>query len=144
VGAAAYAYKPQLRSPLDQQETRSRRQRRRRVKIVGSARKFVYCAIPLALLLLYVGLMAGLTVQTYRLSADQRAHATLLDRNNSLRSSVAQLESVERLQAVARRLHMTEPHQVAFITTPEPPQAVERPFALFVQIAAITRWFGVR
>jgi cell division protein FtsB len=144
MAAAAYAYKPQLGSPIDPLETHSRRKRRRRVKLVGNARTLIFCVIPLFLLLLYVGLMAGLTAQTYRLNTDQRMHATLMERNNALRSRVAQLESVDRLEAVARRLHMSEPNKVAFITTPAPPRPVVRAFALFARIIGVTRWFGAR
>ena len=144
MAAAAYTYKPQLRSSIDQLETHSRRRRRRRVQIAGNARKLIFCVVPLVLLLLYVGLMAGLTAQTYRLNADQRVHAILLERNTALRSHVAQLESVDRLEAVARQLHMTEPNKVAFITTPATPQPAVRAFALFARILGVTRWFGVR
>ncbi len=144
MGAAAYAYKPQFESALDGRETHSRRKRRRRVKVVGAARKLVYGVLPLVLILLYVGLMAGLTAQTYKLAADQRVHASLTERNNALRSRVAQLESVDRLQAVARQLHMTEPRKLAFVTTPSAAQPVVHTFALFARILGVTRWLGVR
>jgi len=144
MGAAAYAYKPQLGSSIDEQETDSRRKRRRRVKIAGSARRLIYCVVPLALILLYVGLMAGLTAQTYRLAAEQRLHSTLIERNNALRSQVAQLESVDRLESVARSLHMTEPNKVAFVSTKPPLQPAAHPFVLFARIVAVTRLFGVR
>src|ERR1700680_229647 len=114
MAAAAYAYKPQLRSSIDPLETNSRRKRRRRVKIAGNARTLIFCVIPLVLLLTYVGLMAGLTAQTYRLNADQRAHATLVERNNALRRRVAQLESVERLEAGARQQHQTQTRNIVF------------------------------
>jgi hypothetical protein len=144
MGAAAYAYKPQLGSTIDPQETHSRRKRRHRVKLAGFARRLVYCVIPLVLVLLYVGMMAGLTAQTYRLASDQKVRATLVERNNGLRSRVAQLESVDRLQAVARKLHMTEPSKVAFISQPQAPQSQARRFALFAGIIGVTRWLGVR
>ncbi|MBV8163288.1 MAG: septum formation initiator family protein [Candidatus Eremiobacteraeota bacterium] len=144
MGAAAYAYKPQLGSVIDPRETDSRRKRRRRTRIAGSARRLVLCVVPLVLVLLYVGLMAGLTAQTYRLAADQRDHTNLIERNNALRSQVAQLESVDRLEAVARQLHMSEPNNVAFITTVPPRPAPARTGALFAHIVAVTRLFGVR
>lgn len=144
MGTAAYAYKPQLGSAIDSRETHSRRKRRRRVKVAGFARKLVSCVIPLVLVLLYVGLTAGLTAQTYRLAASQKLHATLMERNNSLRSRVAQLESMNRLEAVARQLHMTEPSAVAFIGAPPVPQPVAPRFALFAGIFGVTRWLGVR
>lgn len=144
MGAPAYAYKPQLDAPIDAHDSDSRRRRRRFVKAAGFARTMTWCIIPLALVLLYVGLMAGLTAQTYRLAADQRQHAALLERNNALRSREAQLESVESLQAAARKLHMSEPQKVAFIWTPAAAQPTPRRLALFVQILGVTRWLGVR
>jgi hypothetical protein len=144
MGAAAYAYKPQLGPTIDPQETHSRRKRRRNVKVAGFARRLVYCIIPLVLVLLYVGMMAGLTAQTYRLASAQKVHAALTERNNALRSREAQLESVDRLQAVARQLHMTEPAKVAFLSQPSAPQPVARRFALFAGIVGVTRWLGVR
>jgi hypothetical protein len=145
MGAAAYAYKPQLGSAIGPRETDSRRKRRRRTRIAGSARRLVLCTVPLVLVLLYVGLMAGLTAQTYRLAADQRDHSNLLERNNALKSRVAQLESVDRLEAVARQLHMTEPNTIAFLTTTPPPQPAHAyAGVIFVRIVALTRLFGVR
>jgi len=144
MGAAAYAYKPQLGSVLDSHETDSRRKRRRRTRIAGSARRLVLCTVPLVLVLLYVGLMAGLTAQTYRLAADQRDRTTLIERNNALRSRVAELESVDRLETVARQLHMTEPNSVAFLTTAPPRPAPAHAGVIFAHIVAVTRLFGVR
>lgn len=144
MGANAYAYKPQLDSTIDSVETDSRRKRRRSVKTFGNARKLVYCVIPLALLLIYVGGTAGLTAQTYKLAAEQRVHNTLIEENNDLRSRVAQLESVDRLQAVARQLHMAEPNKVAFIASPTAAKPVDRKLAFLARIAGVTRWLGVR
>lgn len=144
MGAVAYAYKPQLGSLIDPRETDSRRKRRRRTRFAGSARRLVLCVIPLALVLLYVGLMAGLTAQTYRLAAGQREHANLIERNNALQSRVAELESVDRLEAVARQLHMTEPNSVAVLTTMPPRPVAAHPGVIFARIVAVTRLFGVR
>lgn len=144
MSAPAYAYKPQLEPTIDVQDSDSRRRRRRMVKAAGFARTLTWCTIPLVLVLLYVGLMASLTAQTYRLAADQRLHATLVERNNALRSREAQLESVESLQAAARKLHMSEPQKVAYIFSPAAAQSVPRRLALFVQILGVTRWLGVR
>jgi len=52
--------------------------------------------------------------------------------------------ALDRLEAVARQLHMTEPSKVAFITTPAAPRPTVRAFALFARILGVTRWFGVR
>lgn len=142
--AVAYAYKPQLGSAIDPRETDSRRKRRRRTRLFGSARRLVLCIVPLALVLLYVGLMAGLTSQTYRLAADQHDRANLIERNNALLSRVAELESVDRLEAVARQLHMTEPNSMAFVTIAPPREIAAHTGVIFARIVAVTRLFGVR
>jgi hypothetical protein len=145
MGAPAYAYKPQLEPRIGFADCISRRRRRRVARAAGVARVASVCVVPLVLVLVYVGLMAELTTQTYRLAADQRVHAALADRNAALRSREAQLESVQNLQAAARRLHMGDPRSVAFIWPPAKaaPRA-GRPLALFVQILGVTRWLGVR
>jgi hypothetical protein len=144
MASPAYAYKPQLDPAIDSQDSDSRRRRRKIVRAATFARVLTLCLMPLFLVLVYVGLMAGLTAQTYRLTADQRLHASLVDRNNALRSREAQLESVENLEAAARKLHMTEPKKVAFIWTPAAAARAPRRLALFVQILGVTRWLGVR
>lgn len=121
-----------------------RRRRRRRTKLLSSARVCLLCVVPLLALLLYVALMAGLTAQTYALGLQQQTHARLVERNSALRSRVAQLESVNRLQAVAAQLHMAAPPKVAVIEAPlaiRPPQ----PRAAFLQrIVSMTRWLSAR
>jgi hypothetical protein len=144
MGAPAYAYKPQLEPSIDARDSDTRRRRRRITRAAGWARTVTWCAIPLVLVLAYVGLTASLTAQTYHLAAAQRMHATLLDRRGALESRQAQLESIENLEAAARKLHMSEPKKVAVIWTPAPAQSAPRRLALFVQILGVTRWLGVR
>lgn len=121
-----------------------RRVRRRRTKVLSGARWSAICVAPLIVLLLYVALTAGLTAQTYTLGREQRTHARLLEQNTLLRSRVAQLQSVERLQATAHALHMTEPAQVALIDLPSAAAAPERRAAFFQRLASIARWLDVR
>lgn len=121
-----------------------RRLRRRRSKVLSGARWSMICVAPLVVLLLYVALTAGLTAQTYSLGREQRTHARLLEQNTELRSRVAQLQSVERLQATARALHMTEPAQVALIDLPAGPAAPARKAAFLQRLASIARWLDAR
>ena len=144
MSAPAYAYKPQLEPPIDPRDSDTRRRRRRIVRAAGFARTLTWCMIPLVLVLAYVGLTASLTAQTYRLAAAQREHAALVDRRNALESRQAQLESIENLEAAARKLHMSEPKKVAVIWTPAAATTAPRRLALFVQILGVTRWLGVR
>ncbi|MDQ6781132.1 MAG: hypothetical protein M3Z37_08310 [Candidatus Eremiobacteraeota bacterium] len=110
---------------------------------MSNARLFGLCLLPLAALLIYVALTAGLTAQTYALGVQQQQHARLIDKTNALRSNVAQLESVDRLQAVARQLHMSEPAKVAVIALPaaRPP---ERRTAFMDRLMHMTRWLSAR
>lgn len=121
-----------------------RRRRRRRTKLLSNARLSALCLIPLAALLLYVALMAGLTAQTYALGQQQRLHAQLVEKNSTLRSRVAQLESVDRLQAVARQLHMSNPAKVAVIAAPLAIRPQQRRAAFLDRIVSMTRWLSAR
>ncbi|HLW38609.1 MAG TPA: hypothetical protein VKR99_09295 [Candidatus Eremiobacteraceae bacterium] len=121
-----------------------RRRRRRRTKLLTNARLCTLCVVPLLALLLYVALMSGLTAQTYALGVQQQLHAQLAERNTALRSRVAQLESVGRLQAVARQLHMSEPTKVAVISQPVASRPPQRRAALLERIVSMTRWLSAR
>jgi len=120
-----------------------RRRRRRRTRLLSNARLFGLCLLPLAALLMYVALTAGLTAQTYALGVQQQQHARLLEKTNALRSQVAQLESVDRLQAVARQLHMSEPAKVAVIVLPAARYA-ERRTAFMDRLMHMTHWLSAR
>lgn len=146
MAATAYAHKPQIRTHRKEEQHMhaSRRRRLRRGKVWTSTRILLFCAIPLCVVLLYVGLMASLTAQTYRLAAEQRTHAKLVERAAELRSQVAQLESVERLQRIARQLHMGEPSKVAAIALPVVANTVERRTAFFDRIGIFAHWLTAR
>src|SRR5579864_685414 len=122
----------------------TRRRRRRRTKALSNARLLLLCVVPLTVMILYVALTAGLTAQTYTLGVQQRLHTKLVEKNNELRSRVAELQSVERLQAAARQLHMGEPAKVAVIAFPVAIQPAERRTALLDRIAGVARWLNVR
>lgn len=150
MAVAAYAYKPQLEAngnrPGDGQGAgrRPRSESNRRLKIFANAKVLGFCLAPVVMVLLYVGLMAGLTAQTYRLSAQERLRSDLIQRDADLRSRVAQLESVDRLQAVARQLHMGVPKRVAVLSLPKAPVAAPRRTALLERIAGVAHWLVVR
>lgn len=114
------------------------------MKAASAAKVLGWSAIPLAMALAYLMMMVGLTTSTYRLAAAQRVHAALLERNTMLRSREAVLESVQNLEDAARKLHMSEPRKVAFVSMPSPAVPVPHRFAFFVQIIGVTRWLGVR
>ena len=125
-----------LRSP---HHKHGRITRRKRLRALG--RIVAYVVLPVALVLAYVDLTACLTAQTYRLSTESIRNAHLQRTANELRNTVAQLESLDRLQAVAAKLHMSEPTGVAVVTMPaQQPQrrAWEGP------IAIVARWFAAR
>ena len=112
--------------------------------MLSNARLIALCLIPLFALLMYVALTAGLTAQTYALGVQQQRHARLVEKIHSLHSQVAQLESVDRLQSVARQLHMTEPAKVAVIALPRTAQVQERRTAFLQRLVSMTRWLSAR
>jgi hypothetical protein len=139
---AARIYRPEEAQPSRHRLNRSNRLR---VRVAGRGmRTASLTAIPLALILVYVGLTAQLTAQTYRLHDDQARQSALLARNTELRQQVARLESLPRLEAAAAKLHMTVPPGVALLAPAlAVPQA--RPLtALAASIEDVRKWFGIR
>jgi hypothetical protein len=124
---------------------RIKRSNRHRVRVAGRGmRNASLAVIPLVLILVYVGLTAQLTAQTYRLHDDQALQTALVARNTELRQQVARLESLPRLEAAAAKLHMTVPPGVALLA-PEQPAPQPRPqTALAASIEDVRKWFGLR
>ncbi len=103
-----------------------------------SARLALMVAVPLALVLSYVGLTAELTSQTYRLAAAQAQQAQLLQTDAELHQRLAQLQSVARLESAAAMLHMKEPARMSVIVLPAPPH--KTPPTLASRFADLKRW----
>jgi C4-dicarboxylate-specific signal transduction histidine kinase len=121
-----------------------KRAQRVRFRIAGKgARIALLAAIPLALVLAYVGLTAQLTAQTYRLHDDQARQTALAQRDNELRQQVARLESLPRLEAAAAKLHMTVPGGIALVA-PARSAIQPAPQTALAFLADVRKWFGIR
>lgn len=144
---AAHAYKIEFDRRLTPTPRKVRvpphRGRAVRRKTAFTARLIATALVPLLALLVYVGLTAELTAQTYRLNADQTLQSQLVRTDDNLHQRLAQLQSVARLEAAAAALHMREPSQVAVITLPS---ASTKPTttALAAGIASFKRLFSLR
>jgi hypothetical protein len=120
---AARAFKPEVTSHPAEPARRPRGRGRLTYRAVPAVvRRTFMIGVPLALLILYVGLTAQLTAQTYRLADDRAREAQLLQTNNVLHAQVGQLESLSRLEAAAVKLHMTYPKRVSIIALPGSPK----------------------
>lgn len=114
--------------------------RRRRRATPKQLRITLFAAIPLALVLAYVGMTAELTAQTYRLSAGQIRQAELLQTTGTLRQRLTQAQSLSRLERAAAQLHMSEPHRVVIIAVPVVAQA-KRPITFAGRLESLAKWF---
>ncbi len=102
------------------------RRRARRTRIYGyaiMARIVAAVAIVLVPVMLYVLLMGNLTAENYTLAHVTQQKLDLVAETTRLDDRIAQLESRERLAAVAASLHMHDPQVYAVVDVPHP-QAV--------------------
>jgi len=127
------------------QPSPGKRARRARVRVAGKGvRVMSLAAIPLALILAYVGLTAQLTAQTYRLHDAQSKQTLLLQQDNELRQKVARLESLPRLEAAAAKLKMSVPPGVALVAPALAPAKTTAQTAFAASLADVRKWFGIR
>jgi hypothetical protein len=94
---------------------RARRRLNRPVFVVVSL-----AVIAMMMMLAYVGLTAAVTSQTYRVAQAQRERAALVADALQNDEAIAQLQSPERLAAIAAKLHMHDPHVYAVVRLPDP------------------------
>lgn len=114
--------------------------KRRRAQGHPAARIGGLVVAALALGLTYVALTAGVTAQTYRLSAASALHAQLLVDDRAAHDRVAELQSLARLEEVAARLKMTAPAKLAVIASPPAAPTASRPVE--GPLAVVTRWLS--
>jgi cell division protein FtsL len=95
-------------------------------------------AIATLVVLSYLWLMSNTYQLNYQIQALDNKRTTLAEESARLDDTIAQLESRERLAALADSLGMRDPRRFALVTVP-PAQPVERPRGLaFLPIA--TNW----
>ncbi|HEX3550327.1 MAG TPA: hypothetical protein VHT53_08130 [Candidatus Elarobacter sp.] len=110
---------------------RTRRRLNRPVFVVLSL-----AVIAMVMMLTYVQLTAAVTATTYRLAQAHRERAALMAESLQNDETIAQLQSPERLAALAARLKMHDPHVYALVRVPEP-KAQPKPSGL----AFFGTWF---
>jgi cell division protein FtsL len=96
--------------------------------------------IVLAALMGYVMLTSNETSLSYALEKAQARRAKLEEVNAHLDDRVAELESDQRLAAVAAKLGMREPEQFALVRLPKP--APDEAYSRFPVFASIAGFFG--
>jgi hypothetical protein len=142
VAAAQHAYRIEYDRRLTPAGSRAPRRTGRvaRRSSAQTVRLIALIAAPLIMVLAYVGLTAELAQQTYRLNADQTQQASLILTDDALHQRIAALQSVARLEAAAKALHMKEPAHIAVIVLPAT-SAKPTTTALGARFASLKRLF---
>ncbi len=102
------------------QATRRRSTRAKARAYVGLGRIAVAVGLIVVPLMVYVMLTANLTGMHYAVARAETQRTTLTDETQRLDDKIAQLESRERLSAVAAKLHMHDPREYAVVALPNP------------------------
>ena len=99
------------------------RKRGRRTKMQGYsmlARIMTIFAVVLVPVMIYVLLMGNLTALNYSLAHATQQKLDLQEETMRLDDRIAQLQSRERLAALAQQLHFHDPHVYAVVDVPRP------------------------
>src|ERR1700761_2678156 len=99
------------------------RKRGRRTKMQGYsmlARIATIFAVVLVPVMIYVLLMGNLTALNYSLAHATQQKIELQEETMRLDDRIAQLQSRERLAALAQKLHFHDPHVYAVVDVPGP------------------------
>jgi hypothetical protein len=122
--AARAVSRPQPKQPQPPRRAReAARRRSRRTRLHGytkPARIAAAVAIVLVPVMIYVLLMGNLTALNYSLAQATEQKSALVEESMRLDDRIAQLESRDRLAAVAARLHMGDPRVYAVVDVPAP------------------------
>ncbi len=114
---------------------RARRTRRRLNRPVFTVLSLA--VVVMVMMLTYVQLTAAVTSATYRLAQAHHERTALLADSLQNDETIAQLQSPERLAALAAKLKMHDPHVYAVVRVPEP-KAQPKPTGL----AFFGTWFA--
>ena len=110
------------RSPVPERPRKSARRRQartRRQRYVTAVRVLGASAAVVALLMLYLALIANLTSLNYRIGRASEQRTALQEETMRLDDRIAHLESRERLAELAMKLGMQEPHIYAVVSPAE-------------------------
>lgn len=127
---AAQRVAPELRRIDRVRHAAHRRVRRTRRRLHRPVHAVVTLAILLLLPLLgYVALTSRITSQSFALVHAEHERTALVDETQRLDDRIAQLQSPERLAALAATLKLHDPHVYGVVRIPEP-KAQPRPTGL--------------
>lgn len=99
------------------------KRRTRRARFRGYAvvvRIAVVGAVLMVPIMVYLMLMSNLTGANYALAQAVQQRTALVEETTRLDDRIAQLQSRERLSALAAQLHMHDPHRYAVVDIPRP------------------------
>jgi hypothetical protein len=100
---------------------RRRRARTRRERYSGLSRVFSTIVVLVLVVTVYLALMANVTRMNYELTRLAQQRAQLLDETAAGDQAIASAESIERLRADAKALHMREWQTFAIVDLPQDP-----------------------
>jgi hypothetical protein len=127
---AAQRVEPELRRIDRVRHAADRRVRRTRRRLHRPVHAVATLTILLLLPLLgYVALTSRITSQSFALVRAEHDRTALVDETQRLDDRIAQLQSPERLAALAANLKLHDPHVYAVVRIPEP-KAQPRPTGL--------------
>ncbi|MDQ2871707.1 MAG: hypothetical protein M3R35_01110 [Candidatus Eremiobacteraeota bacterium] len=122
--------------------THKRRARTARAQYVGISRFCAGLAVVLAMVMIYVMLMAHLTSMNYALSRAEHQRADLQAQSLRLDDQLARLRSDERLAAIAARFGMRDPQQFAVVKLP--PSNISHDRTRLALLSTFAGWLGSR
>jgi len=115
---------PQYEIPRSRERAKhAKRRRSTRAKAqayAGLGRVALAICVVVLPLMVYVTLTANLTGMHYAVARAETQRTTLTEETQRLDDRIAQLESRDRLSAVAAKLHMHDPQEYAVVALPDP------------------------
>jgi ABC-type Fe3+ transport system permease subunit len=100
---------------------RRRRARTRRERYSALSRVVSTIVVLVVVVTVYLALMANVTRMNYELTRLAQQRAQLLDETSAGDQAIASAESIERLRADAKALHMSEWRTFALVDLPQDP-----------------------
>jgi hypothetical protein len=123
---------------------RLRRVRTRRQRYVAIVQILSSFTVVVALLMLYLALMANLTSMNYRIVSASAERAALQEESIRLDDRVAHLESRERLAELAIKMGMQEPRLYAVVQPQDTKASEDQGTGGIALLGSVASWLKVR
>jgi cell division protein FtsL len=118
--------------------TTRRRSHTRRLAYRDAIRVIAAVSVVTVAVMAYLGLLANATKLHYQISVAQRDRSALEAQTQRLDERVAQLAATDRLEAIAAKLQMRDPHSYAVVGIPQVPQVAEHRDGSYALLGALT------